>query len=201
MIRAFITDFGGVLMRTSTDTSRRKLEAELGLTANTIETQVFMSDLSTRAQHGEISADAFWEQTVRNLAASMSIREFRRRFFADDALDQELMTLIRSFRPKYKTAIISNAWLDARKLFTDVLHIADAFDEIVISAEEKIMKPDPRIYQLTLDRLGVQAEQALFLDDLRANVRAAQTLGMHGIHFKTAQQVMQEVKQLVESSS
>lgn len=197
MIRAFITDFGGVLMRTTSDASRRELEAQLGLPLNTIETRVFVSDLSTRSQLGEMSDVEFWERSVEALGANMNAIELRRRFFADDVLDQELMRLIRSLRPAFKTGLISNAWSDARYLFTDVLGVADAFDTLVISAEEKIMKPDPRIYQIALERLDVSAAEAVFLDDVRENVQGAVAIGMHGIHFQTAQQTRHDIRQML----
>jgi putative hydrolase of the HAD superfamily len=197
MIRAFITDFGGVLMRTMSDKSRRGLEAELGLPPNSIEMRIFNSDLSTRSQLGEMHVDAFWEDAVRELGAAISPVEFRRRMFADDVLDQELMSLIRSLRPAYKTGLISNTWDDARHLFTDVLSVADAFDTMVISAEERVMKPDPRIYHIALERLDVSAEEAIFLDDVRENVQGAVALGMQGIHFQTAQQAMHDIRQLL----
>jgi HAD superfamily hydrolase (TIGR01509 family) len=61
--------------------------------------------------------------------------------------------------------------------------IADAFDLLIVSAEEGIMKPEPEIYQRTLTRLGRSAEETIFVDDSYPNVLAAQELGMQSIHF------------------
>jgi len=57
------------------------------------------------------------------------------------------------------------------------------FDGIVVSGREKLMKPDPRIFRLLLDRHGIDPERAVFIDDVRANVDAAAALGIHGILF------------------
>jgi 2-haloacid dehalogenase len=59
------------------------------------------------------------------------------------------------------------------------------FDGIVVSGTEKMKKPDPRIYQLTLDRYKLTAKKAVFIDDKKENVAAAKNAGIHGIHFST----------------
>ncbi len=199
MFRALITDFGGVLVRTGNDAPRRALEAYLGLPPYTIEDRVFNGNASLRAQLGEMSHAVFWEQVVVDLKLDgrMSIAEFRNRFFSGDFLDQDLMALIRSVRPAIKTGLISNAWSNARQLFTDIIPIADAFDTMVISAEAKVMKPDPRIYRIALERLGVPAAESIFVDDVLDNVRGAEAVGMCGVHFQSTEQAQREIKRLL----
>lgn len=60
------------------------------------------------------------------------------------------------------------------------------FRDIVVSGDEKLMKPDAAIYRLALDRFGLQAEQAVFVDDSAANVAGAQAVGMHALLFTGA---------------
>lgn len=197
MIRALITDFGGVLVRTSTDRSRRALEQRLQLPPHTIEERVFASELSQRAQRGDITEGTFWCEIERDLnldRVGMTIDEFRNEFFAEDALDEELMVLIRSVRPALKTGLISNAWTGLREALHTYFLIEDAFDTLVISAEEKIMKPDARIYHLALERLGVQPSEAIFLDDFKVNIDAANALGMIGIHFRSSEQAQRDIR-------
>jgi len=200
MIRALISDFGGVLMRTRTDSARRALEQRLGLPPQTIEDGVFSTDLSQRAQRGEMSEVAFWQQLERDLDLpryAMTLYEFRDQFFEEDRLDEELMTLIRGARPRLKTGLISNAWDGLRETLHTRVPIADAFDVMVISAEEKIAKPDPRIYRRTLERLDVQAAEAIFLDDLGPNIDAANALGMIGVHFRSTEQAQRDIRALL----
>ena len=199
MIRALLTDFGGVLVRTRTDATRRALEARLGLPPGTIEDRVFGSDASLQAQCGRMTVDEFWEHVRCDLRLDgrLSVAQFRAAFFAEDFLDEELMALIRAARPALKTGLISNAWSNARLLFRDDFAIADAFDIMVISAEEGVMKPEARIYQVALDRLEVPAAQAVFVDDVPANVRGAQVLGITGIKFQTSEQVQREIRRLL----
>jgi epoxide hydrolase-like predicted phosphatase len=200
VIKALITDFGGVLVRTHTDRSRREVERKLNLPPHTIEERVFNSDLSIRAQHGELTEDEFWLATVQDLQAGdqfTDAADFRREFFADDFLDQDLVNLIRSVRPAIKTGLISNAWTGLRSVLRDTFAIEDLFDVAVISAEEKIMKPDPWIYRLALNRLGVKASEAIFLDDVHLNVEAAHATGMIGVHFHSTEQAQHDLRALL----
>ena len=200
MIRALITDFGGVLVRTRTDRSRRALEERLGLMQNTLENRVFGGEISLRGQCGEIGEEEFWQAVARDLDCArigLTPLTFRDEFFADDFLDEELVAFIRSVRPQLKTGLISNAWSGLRDMIHTTVPIADAFDALVISAEEKMMKPDPRIYQLALDRLGVCADEAIFLDDVQENIAACQALGMQGVHFKSSEQAQRDIRALL----
>ncbi len=200
MIRALISDYGGVLMRTRTDGPRRALEQRLGLPPHTIEARVFSSELSLSAQRGEISEETFWRTLERDLdllRCRLTMPEFQREFFAEDFLDEELVAFIRSVRPGLKTGLISNAWGGLReRLHTDV-PLADAFDALVISAEEKIMKPDPRIYHLALERLRVQPGEAIFLDDFIENIHAANALGLIGVQFRSSAQAQHDIHALL----
>ena len=56
------------------------------------------------------------------------------------------------------------------------------FDGIVVSGDERLLKPDPAIYRLLLDRYGLEAEDCVFIDDSKANVEGAREVGMHAIH-------------------
>ena len=67
------------------------------------------------------------------------------------------------------------------------------FQGIVISGMEGVMKPDPRIFHILLDRYGIAPESAVFVDDVAANAAAASTLGIHGIHFRSADQLRREL--------
>jgi putative hydrolase of the HAD superfamily len=201
MIKALISDFGGVLVRTRSGDSRRALEQRLGLPPNTIEARVFSSDLSLKAMCGGASEDELWRTLERELDLprfGMTRQEFQDEFFADDFLDEELVAFVRSVRPDLKTGLISNAWDGLREVLRTRVPIADAFDEIVISAEEKIAKPDPRIYHLALERLGVKADEAIFLDDFSENIDAAKALGLIGIHFRSSAQAQRDIRALLD---
>jgi 2-haloacid dehalogenase len=72
----------------------------------------------------------------------------------------------------------------------------DRFRDIIVSGDEKMMKPDPAIYRLALDRFGLRAEEAVFVDDNPDNVAGAAALGIHAIHFTGEQPLRAELADL-----
>jgi epoxide hydrolase-like predicted phosphatase len=122
-------------------------------------------------------------------------------FWGGDALDSHLVDYIRSLRPRLKTGLLSNAWDNLRRVVSDTWEIADAFDDIVISAEVGISKPDPRIYELAVLRLGVLPREAVFVDDFPHNIEAAQRVGLKGILFRNSDQVRQDLEGLLNETN
>jgi len=193
MIKAIIFDVGGVLIRTVDHSYRRNWEKKLGLDERESEEIVFNSNMGLRAQRGEITDDELWSWVGQRLNLGDQLEEFRTSFWAGDELDQDLVSFIRSLRPHFQTAIISNATDELRTTLTGKFKIADAFDLIIGSAEEKIMKPDPAIYIRALQGLGLQAEETVFIDDFAHNIAAAKRLGMAVIHFSPSVDIATEL--------
>jgi epoxide hydrolase-like predicted phosphatase len=195
MIKAVIFDVGGVIVRSGTRQGRRKWEDRLGLNEWESEDIVFNSDMGTKAQKGEISDEDLWNWVKKRFELSDDdFAEFTIDFWADNQVDQEMMVMIRKLRPAYTTAIISNATDTMRQDLDERYHIDDAFDLIVCSAEEKIMKPDPEIFLKTLNRLQVKPSESVFIDDMKSNADAARELGMKAIHYTPAIDLAAELR-------
>lgn len=185
MIQAVIFDVGGVLLRTEDRGPRSALEVRYGLAPGASEVLVFNGEIGTQAQRGAITSRALWEYVQAELGLDAAgVAEFRAAFFGGERLDTEMVDLVRSLRPRYQTAIISNAMDDLLEVITHRYPLADAFDLIVGSAYEKVMKPDPAIFERTLARLGRAPEEAVFIDDFAHNVEGARRLGMAAIHYR-----------------
>jgi len=95
-----------------------------------------------------------------------------------------LVERVRTLRADgYRTAIVTNNVKEFSDRWRRLIPVDELFELVIDSSEVGIRKPDPRIYQLTLERLGGLApERAVFLDDFEINVDAARDLGLHGIH-------------------
>jgi epoxide hydrolase-like predicted phosphatase len=197
-IRAVIFDMGGVILRTEDLSSRTKLAAKFGLTCRELEDIIFQSPDSVRAELGEFTREEHWKNMAGLLKFPESeLDEFQRAYWEGDAVDKELETYIRGLRPRYKTGLLSNAWegtrLDAPiRGFT----FLEAFDETVFSWEVRLRKPDPRIYRLLLERLGVQPQEAVFVDDFMKNIEGAQDVGMHTVWFKGREDAVRQLREL-----
>lgn len=197
-IRAVIWDLGGVLVRTEDYTSRDHLAARLGLSREELEDLVFSNDSGDRAQLGLISVEQHLENLRRRFGLQKSeMDHFWKDFWGGDRIDAELVAFIRSLRARYKTGLLSNAFSDLRHYVTNVWKFADAFDEMVISAEVGLVKPDARIYRLILERLGVAPQEAVFIDDMPRNVEGARAVNLHAVQFASPKQARSELERLL----
>ena len=201
MLRAVVFDFGGVLVRTEDHTGRRQWEARLGLGERALDRLVFDSGVAIRATVGDVPDSAIWEDVARTLKlAAEQVDVLRRDFWAGDKLDPDLVAMLASLRPHYKTAILSNAWSSGRETIARLYGLDQAVDTIIISAEEGLAKPDPRLFQLVTERLGVKPEEAVLVDDFLDNIDGARAAGWQAILYRSSLDVRAELEKLgVES--
>lgn len=197
-IRAIIFDFGGVLVRTGSQELRREWERRLGLLPGQAEQLVFGGETSWAVQLGRTTDAEHWQWLGGRLGlADDALSRFRTDFFAADTADAELLAYIDRLRAAgFHLSILSNAGDKAREIFSGHYDIARHFDAITISAEEGMMKPEPRIFEIALARAGVQPQEAVFVDDVAANVEAAAALGIAGVLFDNPQRAYRELVRL-----
>ena len=201
-IQAIIWDLGGVLVRTEDLTSRNNLAKRLGLSAKELNDLIFGTPENALAQLGEISLDEHWDIIRQTLQLSAEeIKQVEQEFFAGDELDEELIDFIRKLKVEYRTALLSNALSKLRNAITNQWKIDDAFHLMIISAEVGIMKPDEAIYQYTLERLGLEPYETVFIDDFQINIDGAREVGMHTILFENTDQVMAELNELLSDGT
>jgi epoxide hydrolase-like predicted phosphatase len=201
-VRAVVWDLGGVILRTMDWSLRSRWEERLGLPPMQLTRLVFESDASRRATLGQASDDDVWNSVADALQLDPSTRDqLRREYFAHDRIDSVLMEFIRGLRRHVRVGMITNAWPGVRRYLETEFKIADAFDPLIVSAEVGFAKPDPRIYQLALERIGVEASAAVFVDDFEANVTGARWVGMRAVQFASTPQAIGAVRELLRGSS
>ncbi len=194
-VKAVIFDFGGVLVRTRSQHLRRAWEERLGLPSGGASMAVFGGERGRAAQLGQISDAEHWRWIGETLGlADAPLAEFRRDFFAEDILDQDLLAYVnRLSAAGLHIGLLSNAADNARTVFGQKYGILDHFQSVTVSAEEGVMKPDPRIFHIALARAGALPEEAIFVDDFAENVAGARAVGMTGIHFTDLNSARQEL--------
>jgi glucose-1-phosphatase len=195
-IRAVFFDFGGVIVRTEFQAPRQHLAERLGLDYEHLVKAVFDSETGLQASTGQISEEEHWAAVMRclHLPASQT-QAVRDEFFAGDIIDTCLLGFLRGIRKHTKVGLISNAWSGLRPYIVS-RKFEDVFDDMVISAEVGVMKPDARIFQMALERLGVTASESVFVDDFPENVEGARAVGMQAVHFRQPEQALKELKYL-----
>jgi len=198
MIRAIIFDFGRVISAQKPSSLFRSYEDELGLEPGTINFIMFDSEAWQEALVGRKTVEEFWYEIGPELGLNSSdeVDAFRHRYHADEAINEGVLDLIHRLHGNYKLAVLSNSppglsqWLSDWKLL-------NFFEVVFCSGDEGIAKPDPNAFELTLERLGVEPDEAVFIDDTREHVEAAQKLGLQGILFTTAEELEKELARLL----
>lgn len=198
-IRAVFFDFGGVIQRTEYQAPRQHLAERFGMDYDDMDKLVFASQSARRASMGEIVEDAHWSEVLQRLKLPASeIQMIKDEFFGGDVIDRSLINFILSLRGKFHTGLISNAWSGMRA-FLEKEKFIELFDTLIISAEAGVMKPEAGIYHLALEQARVKAEEAVFVDDVQANIDACEKIGMKGILFKDPQEALGRLKQLLKN--
>lgn len=150
-------------------------------------------------ERGECSDAEFEQQLAAQLlrvdGGSVLAEGLLQRMFAASAQIPAMYDLIRAVRAAgLRTALLSNSWGDTGYPRAD---FPDLFDAVVISSECGMRKPEEEIFRHAADLLGLPPEQCIFIDDIEANITAAQALGMTGVHHVEAAQTVAEVEDLL----
>jgi glucose-1-phosphatase len=196
-LRAVLFDLGGVILRTEYQAPRQRLAEEFGMDYDDIDKIVFGGNSAVRASVGEITEEEHWRNVMKILKKPAAEYErIRTDFFAGDVLDHTILNFLRSIKPKYKVGLISNAWSGLRS-YIEREKFEDVFDHMTISAEVGAMKPSAKIYEFALEQLQVQANEAVFVDDVLENIKACEKLGIRGIQFKDPELTIKQLKALL----
>ena len=122
----------------------------------------------------------------------MPADDLARRLTADVRPDEEMRAAVAEFHAQgIRTALVSNSWR------AEDYDLDDLFDVIVLSGELGIRKPDPAIYVLAAERVGVAPDRCVFVDDLGGNLKPAKALGMTTIRHVTASATIAQLKRLL----
>ena len=194
-IRAIIFDVGDVILRETDHAKRFEWEKRLGLAPGQLTRLVQDSEPAAHAASGGVSERQVWDAVGSQLGLNeIQIGDLQRDFWSSEQLDTTLVQFIQSLRPRYKIGILSNAWSDARYFHRTRFKMNTWVDAAVYSAEVKLLKPDPRIYQLVLEQLGLPANECVFVDDKPVNIEAAQAMGRKGVLCRNTQQTIDDIR-------
>jgi putative hydrolase of the HAD superfamily len=197
MIKAIIFDFGRVISAQKSMSLFHQYERDLNLPPGKLNRVMFGSDGWDEVLTGRQSIHDYWRKIgpQLNLPTDEAITAFRRRYRSDEAREEGVFELMQALRGRYQLAVLSNAPNDLNDWLAK-WEILPLLDVLVVSAVVGIAKPDPAIYQLTLERLKVAPAEAVFIDDSWKNVSGAEAVGMHAIHFSTVEALRSDLKAL-----
>lgn len=203
-IEAVVSDFGGVLT-TPLLRAFAALQDEVGISAENIgkamragvdadgEIPLF------RLERGEITEEEFLDRLSDDLETLLGHRPhlhgFRHIFFGALDPNLEMIELMRDLKDSgLRMAMLTNNVREWEPLWRPMLPVDEIFETVVDSAFVGARKPEARIYELTLERIGMPAEACLFIDDILPNCEGAREAGMNAIHFQSNEQAIAEIR-------
>lgn len=197
MIKAIIWDLEGVIARTKDENITVKIAKRLNIPVEKLD-HVLFSDFHNRVDSGELSQDDFWAFIVRSVGLPPDRKKLIENILQEILfVDQLVVSDIQQYRRKYKTVLLSNFSEVLRPMLEDLWQVDKIFDEIIISCEVHMIKPDPRIYRYALKQLECEAYEAIFIDDKASNVESARAVGLHTFQFTGRQDMNRRIQEII----
>jgi epoxide hydrolase-like predicted phosphatase len=205
MIKAIIFDLGGVLM---TDVPLKEIAEDLAkkssLSADEIHGHLYPTEHWDLLTLGKITEDEYWYDFLRISKISEKLE------VGSEKLKKKLKRKVRSslfplddstkivdlLKIRHKLAILSNHSKEWSKYMRQKFDLFKSFDPIIFSCYVGFRKPDPKIYEIALEKLKCDPEECIFIDDKKRNTDRAEKLGMKGIVFEEASKLIKDLSKL-----
>lgn len=197
-IKALIFDFGGVVINWDPRRVFRKFFPQDEQAMEDFMVEIGFAEWNLRQDEGYP-----FPQAVRDLSAQFPQYAHIIRAYDVDwetsitGIIPETVKLLRQLKKAgYRLCGLTNWNLDKFTLVRRKYEFFSLFEEIVVSGEVKLIKPDPAIYRLLLDRIQLEPQECLVVDDSAGNVEASRKMGFAAIHFTSAEALEKELKRL-----
>jgi putative hydrolase of the HAD superfamily len=202
-IEAVVSDFGGVLT-TPLLTSFMAVQDEIGISPESLGkamrtiTEEDGENPLYKMERGELAEVDFLARLGDGLEPLLGHRpelhRFREIYFQALHPNEPMIELMRELKAEgRRMAMLTNNVREWEPLWRSMLPVDEIFETVVDSGFVGCRKPEPRIYELTLERLGLPAAACLFIDDLLHNIEGAREAGMTAIHFRDNEQAIAEI--------
>lgn len=200
-----MVDFGGVLTTSLRDAFRSFTERE-GIDYERVREAMRTAygspdaqSMIARFETGTLEREHFERELAgalsKGLDSEIPAENLVLRMLQDLRLDEEMIEAVRAARRgRIATALLSNSW-GVEYYPHDLLE--ELFDEVVISGEVGLRKPDPPIFEMAAERLGLSPKECVFIDDLPGNIEAAEAVGMRGVLHEEASRTIPELERLL----
>jgi len=197
-MKGLLVDYGGVLTTDVFKSFREFCEQE-GLDPDKVR-KLFREDpealaVLRRLERGELTEEEFSAEfgPMLGLADNDGLID---RLFAGMRADEAMVEAVKAAkRAGVRTALVSNSWGAGRY---DRDAFPELFDAVVISGEEGLHKPEPEIYRLAAERVGLPPADCVFLDDLKENCAGAEAVGMTAVLHRGSDSSLLELERLLE---
>ena len=207
-VRAIISDFGGVLTNPLWEAFaawNARVGADPGVLAGALQAAAEQMGKHPlyELERGHMTEAEFTAAIEAHLPDGIELDGFREIYFSHLHPNEPMIELMRDLRVRgLRMALLTNNIREWEPLWRAKLPVDEIFEVVVDSAFVGMRKPEREIYELTLERLGdgVTPEECVFVDDVDVNCDAARSLGMHAVHYVSAEHAIGEIRALVDAA-
>jgi putative hydrolase of the HAD superfamily len=206
-IEAVVSDFGGVLT-TPLFNAFARVQEEQGIPLESLGKAMWAATQDRgenplfALERGELSEREFLEILGVALSAEVgrevAMHDFAERYWGQLSPNEEMLAFLRDLKGRaLRMALLTNNVVEWEPRWRPVWEIDELFELVVDSGFVGMRKPEPEIYTLTLEKLGLPAEACVFIDDIEINCDAARELGMHAVRFVDSAQTIADVEAIL----
>lgn len=153
-----------------------------------------LADVFTRNNYGMMTRDEYVDEVAE--ISGLTPAEFESFTSFEHRLNTVLVDVIRELKKDYRIGLLSNIGRGWIQEFFNENELHDLFNEVVLSGEEGMTKPHPRIFELMASRIGCEPEECVMIDDISGNCAGADAAGMKSIHFTSNEKLKRDLSHL-----
>lgn len=196
MIKVVIFDFGNVLCAFTNQLLINRISDYTNLSPEQVTNILYkQSGLPVQYETGLITSQEFFEKLSKLFNLSLSFQELHDVYSKDKfTLIDGMSDVIQKIKSSYKVALLSNCSEWDYSYAIKLLPVIESFDVVTKSFEVKAMKLSKKIFEVTIQQLGVQPNECIYTDDIYEYVEVANSLGIDGIHFTGKDSFVRELE-------
>jgi putative hydrolase of the HAD superfamily len=195
MIKAIIFDLGGVLM---TDVPLKQIAEDFAkkspLSKEQIHAHLYPTEHWNLLTLGKITEDEYWDNFLQASKTNVDKKYLKDKVRSSLYPLEHTTRILNLLKNHYKLAILSNHAKAWSEYMIQTFDLFKSFDQMIFSCDVGIRKPDPKIYEIALEKLKCNTQECIFIDDKKRNTDAAEKLGIKGIIFEDASKLIKNLE-------
>jgi putative hydrolase of the HAD superfamily len=195
-VRTFLFDLGNVILHFSHERMWRQVADLCGRSVPDVQALMERDDLANEFERGRLSEADFYDRLRELTASRFGLAAFRAALADIFELNTPMPDLLERLRGEgYRLVLLSNtnethlAWVRER------FSVLDYFDELVVSFQVGVMKPEPGMYEAALNAIECRPEECFYTDDIMANIQAGREFGLQAELFTDAPSLIAQLEQ------
>ena len=197
MIKAIIFDYGNIISSVDNNRFLEEISRATGKTGAELDKLIRnSSDALRKYEAGLITSDQFFDRVVKQRGLDLDEKTFIKLFTGRFTPITETRELIRKLKTGHKLGLLSNTNEWDYEYEIKQCDVFGLFDSVTVSFKVGALKPDRKIYLDALDKLGVRADESVYIDDISEYADAADALGIKGIHYTSHEDLVRCLRDL-----